>query len=61
MKKFNNFCEKYESPLWQLIASIWFFIEYFRNKEINSLLNAGIFFAVFAIFDIIRIKLSKKQ
>ncbi len=28
MEKFNEFCEKYEAPLWQVAAAIWFFVEY---------------------------------
>ena len=61
MKKVNDFFEKYEIPLWQLIAAIWFLVEYFCNKSVESLLWDGVFWAAFAIMDFIRIKLQKKQ
>ena len=60
MEKFNNFCEKYEVFLWQLVAALWFFVEYFCNREVYSLLGAGIFWVVIAIFTAIAKKTRKK-
>ena len=60
MEKFNKFCEKYDTCLWQIAASIWFFVEYFCNREIYSLLGAGVFWVVLAILEAIKIKLGKK-
>lgn len=60
MKKFNDFCEKYEPALWQLVASLWFFIEYFCHRDVDSLFGAGVFWAAWGIIDIIRIKMKKK-
>ena len=61
MKKSDDFFAKYEMVLWQIIAAVWFFIEYFCHKEIYSLLRAGVFWVVIAIFEIVRINRKKKQ
>ena len=60
MKKINNFCEKYEIPLWQLAATIWFFVEFFCNQKVESLLGDGFFWMFLAILEFIRIKIKKK-
>ena len=60
MKKFNDFCEKYETSLWLLCASIWFFVEYFCNQGVNSLLWDGIFWIAFAVEEFIRKAMKKK-
>ncbi len=61
MSKFNKFCEKYEVALWISVAAIWFFIEYFCNNSIQSLLGDGIFWTIFAIFEFIRIARKDKS
>ena len=61
MKKFNEFCEEYEASLWQLCAAIWFFVEYFCNRDVETLFGAGVFWTVLAIFDFIQKKLRKNK
>ena len=61
MSKLNKFCEKYEVPIWQAIVSLWFFVEYLCNKEVASLFGDGVFWAVFAVFEFIRVKMKSKN
>ena len=61
MEKFNKIVEKYEIPLWQAVVSVWFFIEYFCHKEVDSLFGDGVFWAVFALLEVIKIKMKSKK
>ncbi len=61
MKKFNEFCEKYEASLWQLIAAIWFFIYYFLGIEKDALFGAGVFWLFLAVIDFVQKKLRNKK
>ena len=60
MKKFNEFCEKYEASIWQLIAAISFFLYYFLGAEKDELFAAGVFWLILAIIDFMQKKLRKK-
>ena len=60
MDKFNKFCEKYGTALWQLTAAIWFYVEFFSNQGIYSLLGAGVFWTVLAIIEFVRISIRKE-
>ena len=46
MEKFNNFVEKYEVPLWQILAALSFFVEFILNKKVPALFGEGVFFCI---------------
>lgn len=54
MKKFNEFCEKYEASIWQLVASICFFLYWLLGTEKDALFGAGVFWLALAIFGFIQ-------
>ena len=61
MKKFNDFCEKYETPLWLVIVSISLFVIYFTNPDRSAILGEAIFWIIFAIFYFIQKTLRNKK
>ena len=61
MDKFNSFCEKYETVLWQAVAALWFYVEFFCNKGVESLFGDGVFWTVFAIVEAIAITVKSKK
>lgn len=62
MKKINEFCEKYISALWCLVAALWFFVEYiFMNPKVDSILSSGFFWVVFSIEEFFRIHIKNKK
>ena len=55
MKKINDFCEKYNSAIWCIVAALWFFVEYLSMEtKVESILYSGIFWVVFSIEEFIR-------
>lgn len=61
MKKFNDFFEKYETPLWLTIVSIGLFVIYFKNPNKDAILSEAIFWIFFAIFSFIQKILKNKK
>ena len=61
MKKFNDFCEKYETPLWLFIVSINLFVIYFINPDKDTILSEALFWIFFAIFSFIEKTLRNKK
>ena len=55
MSKINDFCQKYNSTLWCLVAALLFFVEYFfMQPKVISILYSGFFWIVFTIEEFIR-------
>ena len=61
MKKFNEFCEKYEASIWQLITAFWFFLYWILGTEKDALFGASIFWLVLAIVDFIQKSMKNKK
>ena len=62
--KFNEFCEKYETALWMLVAALWFLLGFaFQNQEsaTSYMLGSGVFWIIFAVFEFWRIYMRNKK
>ena len=58
---YNKFCEKYEVALWIAVAALWFYVSYFTDAHIDSILGSAVFWTVMSIFEFVRIYLKGRQ